>query len=89
MLGGSHQRVVGGVDVHIVVIEYVARHAGALEHMNMLAVIGNSRHVVKILRLGFAILVFDGIGNHHRGARGGEMYARATELQVVFRVLSV
>jgi hypothetical protein len=48
-----------------------------------------TRHVVKILRGRFAVLVVFRVGDHDRGAGGGKVNARTVELQVGFGVLPI
>ena len=89
VLGRSHDHAIRGVEIHLIVVEDVPQHAGALEHVDMLAGVGDARHVVKVLRRGIPVLARFPIGDHHRRAGRGEMHLAAAEGQIVFGFLPV
>ena len=89
MLGGAHDAVVGGVDVQRTIVFDIARHAGALEQVDVFAGIGDARHVVQVLGGGIAVLAAGGIYYHYRRTGGGKMHAFAADPQVIGRVLAV
>ena len=89
VLAGARHRAVEGIDVHLIVVGNVPGYAGALEHVNVLAGIDDTRHVVQVLRFGVPVEIFFRVGDHHRGAGGGEVHPGAAEVQVPARVLSM
>ena len=89
VLGRSHDYAISGVEIHLVVVEDVPQHASALEHVDMLAGVGDARHVVQVLRRGIPVLARFPIGDHHRRAGRGEMHLAAAEGQIVFGFLPV
>ena len=50
VLGCPHQAAIQRVDVEFAVVDDVPRHAGPLEHVNVLTGIDDARHIVEILR---------------------------------------
>ena len=89
MFARSGDRAIGRVQVHLVVVSNITQHAHALEHVNVLAGIHNTRHVVQVLRDGIAVQIVDWVGDHDGGASRRKMYAIAADLQVVLRILRV
>ena len=89
MLAGAHHRAVEGIDVHCIVVGNVPRDAGALEHVNVLAAVGDTRHVVQVLRLGIPIDSLLRVSDHDRRAGGGEVHSGAAQIQVSARILTV
>ena len=75
VLARAGHAAVGGVEVHLEGVVEIAQYAHALEHVDVLAVIGNAREVIEVSGGGVAVLVLDRIGDHHGSARCGEMHA--------------
>ena len=46
MLAGTNYRVIQGIDIHCMVIGDIAKYADTLKHVNVVALIGYTRHIV-------------------------------------------
>ena len=57
VLARAGYATVGGVEVHLVGVVQIAQHAHALEHVDVLAVIGDACQVVEVSGGGVAVLV--------------------------------
>ena len=89
MFAGPRHRTVGGVEVHLIGVFNVPQHTHALEHMDVLAVIGDPGEVIKIPGRGGAIFVLHRVGDHDRSARRGKMHPGTRQVEIVFGVLGV
>ena len=87
MFGRAPHRGIDGVQIKISRVFNITRHHRALKKMDIIHFLHNTRRVINIGQIGFAIVVLLHINNMHRRPGRAIMHARAGQLHVMFCVL--
>ena len=77
MLGCALYRCVDGVEIKIAWIFDITCHHGTLKEMDVIHLFDNTRGIINVGQIGFAVVITDYIYNMYRGPGGTIMHTRS------------